>query len=62
MGAPVVIRQRAADISSGVNSRDDCRNATSPVGTAGGNIVGSIVGIRLRLDLEFGVFGACLCR
>jgi hypothetical protein len=48
MGAPVVIRQRAADISSGVNSRDECRN---PVG----NIVGSIVGIRLRLNLEFGV-------
>jgi hypothetical protein len=46
MGAPVVIRQRAVDISSGVNSRDECRNATSPVGTAGDNIVGSIVGIR----------------
>jgi hypothetical protein len=35
MGAPVVIRQRAADINSGVNSRDECRNATSPVGTVG---------------------------
>lgn len=43
MGAPVVIRQRAADINSGVNSRDECRNATSPVGTAEGNIIGSIV-------------------
>jgi hypothetical protein len=43
MGAPVVIRQRAADINSGVNSRDECRNATSPVGTTEGNIIGSIV-------------------